>query len=386
MSYEIYSPSEEEVRTNGRPETLPESDRPRRGGRIILAAAIVGAIAGALASYPVALRVAENRSSLPFTPGDSEPAAVAPAEPGSIAAIVEAIRPSIVAIGIESVSTDIFLEPVPSQGAGTGIVLDSAGHILTNNHVVAGAQRIQVTLSDGRSFEARIIGSDRRTDIAVIHIDATDLTPAPFGESASLRVGDPVIAIGQALALPGGPTVTDGIVSALDRSIQEPNGITLENLIQTDAAINPGNSGGALLDSRGRVVGVNTAIAGNAQNIGFAIAITPAKDIVNQLIASGKIVRPFLGISMVTVTPEIKSRYGLSVDQGALIVQVQSRSGADAAGLQPGDVVIEIDGKSVTGTEQVSGTISAKKPGDAIDILIARGDDELRVRAILGEA
>lgn len=358
--------------------------RPKRSIAAIVIAALVGATAGGVVSYRVATDVARPSSPTGIFKPATKFERPQP-QRGSIAAIVEDIRPSIVAITTESVSRDFFFDAEPTQGAGTGIILDAEGRILTNSHVVAGAQKIEVLLSDGRKVTAKVLGRDPSTDLAVIQIEANNLKPAPIGDSNELNVGDHVIAVGHALALPGGPTVTEGIVSALDRSIREQNGAVLENLIQTDAAINPGNSGGALLDSAGQVVGINTAIASSAQNIGFAIAITPAKDVVDQLVAAGKVTRAFLGVQMVDVTPEVAAQLGLSVKEGAVIRQVIVGSPADEVGLLVDDVIIEIDGKKVSDAEETKRLISAKLPGDRIDLLIARGKDQVRLKPLLVE-
>lgn len=212
------------------PSSLPEP--PRRRSGVIVVAALVAALAGGLVSYPVALRVAQREGERTIDIPSSSRTARSPAPPGSTARVVEDIRPSIAAIFTQTIRRDLFFEAVPSQGAGTGIVLDSKGHILTNSHVVRGAQEIEVVLSDGRKLAARVAGDDPASDLAVLNVDAGGLRPAPFGNSDDLRVGDRVIAVGHALALPGGPTVTEGIVSALDRSIREPNGVTLEHLNQ----------------------------------------------------------------------------------------------------------------------------------------------------------
>ncbi|HLF70338.1 MAG TPA: trypsin-like peptidase domain-containing protein, partial [Actinomycetota bacterium] len=325
---------------------LPAPVKPktqRRGGRFfaaMLAAAIVGAVSGGAVAYKIA---SDRGTGTTFAPALSGKAVSKPAD-GTIASIVENIRPSIVAVRSETVQRNLFFEAVPAEGAGTGIILDTSGRILTNAHVVENAQKIEVLLSDGRKVVATVLGRDPSSDIAVIKIDAPDLKPAPIGNSDDLHVGDGVIAVGHALALPGGPTVTEGIVSALDRSIEEPNGVLLEHLIQTDAAINPGNSGGALLDIAGNVIGMNTAIASSAQNIGFAIAITPARSVVDQLIRSGSVTRPLLGVNMVKVTPEVAKQYDLQVKEGALVVQVVKGSAAALVGIEPGDVIIEADG------------------------------------------
>lgn len=303
----------------------------------------------------------------------------------SIISVVEAIKPSVVAIRTQSISRDFLFEMVPSEGAGTGLILTSDGNILTNAHVVAGAQQVDVLFTDGRTLTAKIVGADTEADLAVLKVEATGLTVAPLGNSDNLKVGESVIAVGHALGLPGGPTVTTGIVSALDRSIREGNGTLLRNLIQTDAAINPGNSGGALLDAAGNVIGVNTAIAGEAQNIGFAIAITPARSILEQLMKNGKVTRPFLGVEMTPITPAIAVQDKLSVQQGALIRTVVAGSPAEKAGLKVGDVITRVGSTDVKDPDQAINAIAVKKPGEQVAITVMRGKDSVTVNAKLQE-
>ncbi len=303
---------------------------------------------------------------------------------GTIPEVVEKVSPSVVAIFTQGLSTDFFFETVPTRGAGTGIIASKDGNILTNAHVVEDANQIRVLFNDGRELPATLVGADTDTDLAVIKVDADDLTVASFGDSDDLVVGQPVVALGQALGLRGGPTVTSGIVSALERSIRT-EGAVLENLIQTDAAINPGNSGGALTDMAGNVIGVNTAIAGDAQNIGFAIAITPARAIVEQLITSGKVIHPFLGVQMVELSPAIASQRDIEAEEGALLVQVVPGSPADAAGLEANDVITRIEGQDVETPSDVSKVINSRKPGDRIELTIDRDGDSQTVTATLVE-
>ncbi|MBW3591431.1 MAG: trypsin-like peptidase domain-containing protein [Actinobacteria bacterium] len=232
--------------------------------------------------------------------------------------------------------------------------------------------------------QAEVVGADVHTDLAVLKVDASGLQPAPLGDSDILRVGEQVIAVGHALALPGGPTVTKGIVSALDRSIRAGEAV-LQNLIQTDAAINLGNSGGALVNGMGNVVGINTAIAGNAQNIGFAIAITPARDVFEQLISTGKVVHAFLGVQMLTLSPAIATELDLDVERGVLIDRVEPGSPAQEAGLEDGDVIVEIGGEEVTEAVDVQREVSARDPGDSIEVVVVRGSERVTVEAVLTE-
>lgn len=304
----------------------------------------------------------------------------------TFADVVKVAQESVVSIQTEGIVSDIFLQPIPQRGAGSGVIIDPKGYIVTNSHVVEGATQVKVMLNDGRSFDAVKVNRDPATDLAVVQIEGSNLPVAKLGRSDNLRVGDWVIAIGNALALEGGATVTAGIVSHTKRTIQVPNGVTLYNLLQTDTAINPGNSGGALLNIAGEVVGINTAIAGEAQNIGFAIAITPAMPIIEQLITIGRVVRAFLGVTMVNLTSTLVSRYNLSVKEGALVTSVSRGTPADKAGLRRLDVVTVFDGQKITKADQVVEIIRSRKPGDTVDITYVRGPNEFKTWATLEES
>ena len=271
--------------------------------------------------------------------------------------LVAEVAPAVVSIVTETVSYNWFWQAVPQTGAGSGIIISSDGYIVTNNHVVEGANKVTVTLSDGSTFEATIVGTDAQTDLAVVKIDASNLSYLHFLSNSleQLSVLDPVVAVGNALALPGGPTWTTGVVSNLGRSIEEDTGVVLNDIIQTDAAINAGNSGGPLLDTAGQVVGINVAIASNAENIGFAISTDTAIPVVQSLITEGKVVRPWLGVEVTTVTSTIQHYYNLSVNAGALITSVTSGSPANKAGLRAGDVITKIDDEDIsTAAELIS--------------------------------
>ena len=289
------------------------------------------------------------------------------------------------AIRTRTLSLGDFLRPVPGEGAGTGFVIAPDGVIVTNNHVVAGAQSIEVVFADDRKMPARVLGKDPATDLAVVKVDASDLPVASLGDSGALKVGDDVIAIGNALALEGGPTVTRGIVSAEDRTITAENGVRLEHVIQTDTAINPGNSGGPLVNSSGEVVGINTAVAGDAQNIGFSIAVNAAKPIIEELRQGTTRSRPFLGVKMFTLTPSIAQELGIKAQSGALVADVTAGSGAEVAGVRNGDVITSIDGKEVKAAEDVTSAVNAHKPGDEIKTTYRRGDETTEVTVKLGE-
>jgi S1-C subfamily serine protease len=261
------------------------------------------------------------------------------------------------------------------------MILDTQGHVLTNSHVVHGASRIEVALSDGRRVPGRLVGEDASTDLAVVQIQADNLRPVRLGDSSRLRVGDRVIAVGNALALPGGPTVTEGIVSAVDRTIDEENDVVLDDLIQTDAAINPGNSGGPLLDAAGDVVGVNTAIASDAQSIGFAIAIAPARGLIDQLIRTGKVVRAVLGVQLADLP--LSGPSSRSVAEGAIVAGVQPRSPAEAAGIQADDIIVAVGGKAVKDAQAAKRAIGARQPGESVQFTVLRNQERLVLTATL---
>jgi len=308
---------------------------------------------------------------------------------GDVHQIVTAVGPSVVSVQTRSLGLGTFLQAVPTEGAGSGFVLSPDGVIVTNNHVVDGAAAITVTLADGRKLDAKVLGRDANADLAVLKVDARDLPAVKLGRSDALVVGDSVVAIGNALALDGGPTVTQGIVSALDRTISAgdqggQSTETLRHLLQTDAAINPGNSGGPLLNAAGEVVGINTAVAGDAQNIGFALAIDKALPIINTLKAGQTPDTPFLGLSTVTLTPGIQRQLGLDVSKGAVVAGVTPGSGAELAGLAQGDVITKIDGKDVQSADDVSAAVGDRKPGDQVDITVIRGGSTRTLTAKIG--
>ncbi len=286
-------------------------------------------------------------------------------------------------------------------------MIDRAGHVLTNAHVVEGAEKIEVSLGDVDSSEpvsARVVGEDPSTDVALLEVDAPSdqLHPLALGDSSQLQVGDSVVAIGNPFGLDR--TVTTGIVSALQREIRAPNGFTINNVIQTDAAINPGNSGGPLLDADGRVIGINSQIesAGGGGNvgIGFAVPINTADEVVQQLLDDGTVEHAFLGVSGTDVTPELADVLNLPVEQGALVQSVVSGGPADEAGVKGGgatvtvggqrvraggDVITAIDGEDVTGMADVIGVVNEKQPGDEVRLSLTDGDQERTVTVTLGD-
>jgi S1-C subfamily serine protease len=305
--------------------------------------------------------------------------------------VVSKVRPAVVSIVTERVEVNFFLQPVPSRGAGSGVIFRPDGYILTNNHVIEEAQQITVTLPEspafpeGASFEGKVVGRDPLTDLAVVKVEAQGLPVAAFGDSKKLRLGDWVIAIGNAQDLPGGPTVTLGIVSALGRSIPTGAGTVLHDLIQTDAAINPGNSGGPLVNLVGEVVGINTAIIRGAENLGFSISTATALAVRDELVEKGRVVWPWLGISAATLTPSLATELELSIQRGVLIARVYPDTPADKAGLHVEDIIIELAGEKVTSIEKLREVIQAHKIGDRIEVSFVRDGETLKTVAILAE-
>ena len=281
------------------------------------------------------------------------------------------------------------------QGAGTGFIIDPAGIIVTNAHVVEGAQKLTVSLSppDNRQFDAQLVGVATNNDLAVLRIDTKGqrLPSVPLGDSSQLQVGEWVVAIGNALNLPGGPTVTAGVVSALGRDVPEPgstpgqSGPTLFDLIQTDAAINPGNSGGPLVNLRGEVVGINTLGTTDAQGIGFAIAVDTAKPIIDELLKTGKVIRPYIGIESTTVTRSIAAEYSLPRDDGLAITRVLSGTPAQRAGLQVNDIIFGLNDQAVRDQTEFQKALARFKPGDTIALKLNRAGKETTVQLTLAE-
>jgi S1-C subfamily serine protease len=308
---------------------------------------------------------------------------------------------SVVNITSRVQAFDFFYGLYSQEGQGSGFVIDKAGHILTNYHVIADAQKVEVTLHDHKKYSATIVGTDRAHDLAVLQIKATDLHPIVLGDSSNLQVGQKVYAIGNPFGLAG--TLTQGIVSSI-RQVQEPNGTLIEEAIQTDAAINPGNSGGPLLNWHGEVIGINTIIAssvGQSAGIGFAIPINTAKAVVNDLVTLGRVRRPALGIRTIPIDPELADDLSLPADYGLLIVQAVSGGAADRAGLRGGneraqlgntlimiggDLVVAIDGEKVESQQTLAQIMNKHRAGDTVKVTIFRGKKQLEVPVVLGEA
>ena len=275
-----------------------------------------------------------------------------------------------------------------SSGNGSGVIIDEAGYVLTNNHVIQGVNEINVILSDGRTFAAEIVGTDTYTDLAVLKIDGENLPVAELGDSDELMVGETAIAIGNPYGFDH--TVTSGIISALNRSLEKDDGsgIIMEGLIQVDTPINPGNSGGALLTLSGKVVGINTAIIADAQGIGFAIPINTAKEVAQEILQYGKVRRPYSGINeIMEVTQNIAYRYGLPVTNGLLIASLDRNSPAVTAGLTVQDIITEINGKAVSSVDDLRNAVYKAKIGDQLELTVINGrtGNKRIIQLVLGE-
>jgi S1-C subfamily serine protease len=308
---------------------------------------------------------------------------------------------SVVNVTSRAVAYDFFYGLVPQEGQGSGFIIDKEGHVLTNYHVIADARQVEVTLHNRKKYRATVVGTDRSHDLAVIQIKASDLTPMVLGDSRNLQVGQKVYAIGNPFGLSG--TLTRGIVSSI-RSVQEPDGLTIDEAIQTDAAINPGNSGGPLLNWHGEVIGINTMIASNvgqSAGIGFAIPINTAKAVLNDLMTLGRVRRPALGVRTIPISPELADQMGLAADYGLLIVEAPADGAAARAGLHGGseraflgntpimlggDLIVGIDDQKVENQQDLSQIMNNHRAGDTVRVIFYRGKKKSEVNVTLGEA
>ena len=376
------------------PPTQPSPTRGRFPLRAVLAVAALLVVLniGLFAGW----QIGRNNSvtlapiSAPLQTGTAPPVTVPPLSANNIETVREAViakvRPAVVEVNVTTSS---------GNALGSGVIIDSRGYIVTNNHVVNGANTIQVVLIDGKQLSAQLAGTDPSDDLAILKITppAGGLTVATLGDSSKLRVGQDVLAIGNPLGIT--QTVTNGIISALGRTVSEgQGGATLPNAIQTDAPINPGNSGGALVDLQGNLVGIPTLAAidpefgAPASGVGFAIPSNRVKLIAEQIIATGKVThtgRTALGIRAADVDPTVAAQNNLSVNRGALIVSVNPNGAAAQAGLQAGDVIVQIDNQAVNDTSSLTNALANKNPGDTVSVKIYRGNQQLTINAKLGE-
>ena len=305
---------------------------------------------------------------------------IIPANEDIIVNAFEKVAKSVVNIASVRIVHDQVFRVFPIEGVGSGIVVDNKGYILTNNHVVDKAHKLTVTCTDRNVFSGQVVGTDKVTDLAVVRVDSKEaLSTSHLGNSDMLKIGQTVIAIGNPFGLTGGPTVTAGIVSALNRNLQFENDVV--GLIQTDAAINPGNSGGPLINTKGEVIGINTAKMSYAQGIGFAIPINTANAIMKDLIENGRVTnRPWVGIATIKITAQLARYYRLPTNEGTLVAEVQAHSPADNAGLRKGDIIEEIDGRRIGDPSQISSDIRRKAVSDSISITVNRYGRRIEVK------
>lgn len=303
----------------------------------------------------------------------------------TVTSAVEKVIPSVVNISEVKNIKDAYMHVHPVPGVGSGFVIDKDGFILTNAHVILGSSEITVTLEDGRSFPGKVKGIDTIMDLAVLKIDAKYLPVPEMAKDNDLKIGQMAVAIGSPLGLMGGPTVTSGVVSALNRSIQTE--ITyMEGLIQTDAAINPGNSGGPLINSSGVVIGVNSAIIPFAQGIGFAIPIQPALWIAEQLRDHGEIVRPWISMNAMDVNPKLVAFYNLPTDKGVVITNIVSGSEAEKSGIEMADIIIKMDDVDINNVRDMIKVMNKHKVGSKINMELFRGQEKMQLEVILEKA
>jgi putative serine protease PepD len=368
---------------------------------IILGVALAGTIvAGCRSSSKSTAEGATTPAPTAMAAGTPRP----PSGDSDVSALYEQTRPSVVRINTLSTSSSRF-GTTPSEGTGSGVIIDKEGHILTNYHVVANARQIQVTLSDETTGNAELVGSDSASDLAVIKVDlpAEKLSPATLGDSDAIRIGESVIAIGNPFGLEG--TVTEGIISGLDRTLSQTGQRPIRQLIQTDAAINPGNSGGPLVNSEGEVIGINSALenptgGGVFVGVGYSIPINAAKRYLPDMLAGKTVVHPRLGIAGRTLTSDLAKTLNIGVDKGVYVVQVDSNSAAGRAGVKGaqqstsqnplavppgGDVIVKIDDQEVSTFEKLADYVDTKKPGDKVTLHIVREGKETTVDIQLDE-
>lgn len=302
----------------------------------------------------------------------------------SIADLVDSVEEVVASISVESVNRGLFFD-FTDEGAGSGIIISSDGYIVTNYHVIHDVIAVKVDLPNGDSYDAKIVGWDVVTDLAVLKIEPeTALPVVEWGNSDSMRVGDWVVALGNALSLKGGPTVTLGIISALGRTVPTERG-PLYHMIQTDAAINKGNSGGPLVSLDGKVIGISTAMLGQAQGIGFAVSSETALPVIDSLIEYGEVVRPSMDVSVEDVTPAISNRLGLNVQEGVIITRIAQRGSAFDAGLQVGDVITDIDGIPTKGVSEFLTLLWSYEVGDSVEIDYIRSNKLFETTVELAE-
>ncbi len=353
---------------------------------ILLALAVIAAY---LAGARWGMRHPEPYEAPPIATAANAETGTTPTEALDIR-IYKQASPAVVNITSRSLEMDFFFNVVPVQGIGSGFIIDERGHILTNFHVVQGARQLDVALSDKSHYPARVIGADPANDVALLKIDprGKKLPTVPLGDSSRLQVGQHVLAIGNPFGLQG--TLTAGVVSALGRTIRAEEGQLIEELIQTDASINHGNSGGPLLNTRGEVIGISSAMftpsaQGGSVGINFAIPINTAKQITEELLTTGHIRRAWLGIASRDVDSYLAYSLNLPTNEGIFVARIGPGSPADRAGLERGDIIVAVDERAVASRDDLNAILAKKRPGDRAVITVYRGRRQARIPVILGE-
>ncbi len=353
-------------------------------------AVLAAACAGGSTPTPTPTSAPANGVPTPTAPSQT----LVPIGFADIPDVVERVMPSVVSVLVRVESRDFFGRVSENTARDSGVIFDEAGYILTNNHVVEDATLVAVVMSDGRRLEVEVVGRDPLTDLAVLKLDldeVPELVVTPLGDTEALRIGEWVIAIGNPLGLEG--SVTVGVVSAKGRTLRVTDSVTLEDLVQTDAVINPGNSGGPLLNLRGEVIGINTAIirgrlsgGQEAEGIGFAISMRTAVPVSGQLIEHGRMIRPRLGVSIADVTPILAAERNLAVDEGVLVLGLAPGAPAERAGIQVDDVIVGVDGTPVSSTaELVSRFLTDYRLGDTVSVTVDRRGERLTFEMVLEE-
>lgn len=365
---------------------IVRSCRPRPGTRSILIAAAFSVLVAIACSGDDPAATATSVPATVAIPGAGSTSGIGAVDSGllqlpNIADTVERVRPAVVSILTEVISQDRFGRRQSGFSSGTGVIFDESGLVLTNNHVVEGGVEITVTLDDGSQIVAEVVGADRLSDLAVLRLPSDVYKSLPLLENGGLRAGDWVIAIGNALALPGGPTVTVGVVSALNRSIEASPGITLYDLIQTDTSINPGNSGGPLIDLAGNLVGINTAVLRGAaqggsvavEGIGFAIDVETAHQVAQQLVELGRVRWAWMGVFLADLVPEVAAEVGLPIREGVIIQTTVVDGPSDQAGILPGDIVLSIGGHDIATVSDLTRLLKQEfSAGQAVEVEVFR--------------
>jgi serine protease Do len=365
-------------------------DRIRSGRywrRLLFVLLLIGAFTAGVALWPTSTRRLQPLKAPAGIPQPTEPLSIVDDTTtihpyATISAVAQRVGPAVVGIATRVRAYDWFYGAVEQGGVGSGIIFDPVGYILTNDHVVAGGGNIIVTLADGRQLEGQVVGTDPSMDLAVVKVAATGLTPALFGDSDRLQVGELAVAIGNPLGLEFQRSVTAGIISALSRTIQTDDGKILENLIQTDAPINPGNSGGPLVNARGEVVGINSAKAQAAEGMGFAIPISVARPIVEEILAHGYVRRPWLGIYAAQINKEISAYFDLPEKEGVVALDIYRGSPAEAAGVKPGDVITRVGSRRVNTLSEFTAAASTVKVGAKTRLSLSRRGRPVQVTVI----